>query len=45
VQDEQFRTALRDHPHRIFGTEQGKLMTSPEMMAHAEKQRQLFLEA
>jgi len=45
VQDDQFRTALRDHLHRIFGTEQGKLMTSPEMMAHAERQRQLFLEA
>ena len=45
VRDEQFRTALRDHLHRIFGTERGKLMTSPEMMAHAERHRQLFLEA
>src|SRR5438045_1076602 len=30
VQDEQFRTALRDHLHRIFGTWQGKLMATPE---------------
>ena len=39
VQDEQFRTALRDNLHRTFGTEQGKLMATPEMMAHAETQR------
>lgn len=45
VQDDQFRTALRDYMHRIFSTEQGKLMTSPEMMAHAETHRQLYLEA
>jgi DNA-binding transcriptional MerR regulator len=45
VQDEAFRTALRDYLHRIFGTERGKLMTTPEMLAHAERQRQLLLEA
>ncbi|HEY6794496.1 MAG TPA: MerR family transcriptional regulator [Kineosporiaceae bacterium] len=45
VQDEQFCTALRDHLRRIFSTEQGKLMASPEIMAHAERHRQLFLEA
>jgi DNA-binding transcriptional MerR regulator len=45
VQDEQYRTALRNYLRRIFSTEQGKLMTSPEMMAHAERHRQLFLEA
>ncbi|WP_433090469.1 hypothetical protein ACQP1P_33095 [Dactylosporangium sp. CA-052675] len=45
VQDDQFRTALRDYLHRIFSTEQGKRMTSPQMTAHAERHRQLFLEA
>ncbi|MFD2417214.1 MerR family transcriptional regulator [Amycolatopsis pigmentata] len=45
VRDEDFRTTLRDHFHRVFSTEQGKLMATPEMMAHAERQRRLFLEA
>ncbi|HEY0496342.1 MAG TPA: MerR family transcriptional regulator [Kutzneria sp.] len=45
VQDDQFRTELRDHLHRVFSTERGRMMTSPEMMAHAERHRQLFLEA
>ncbi|MGW4912510.1 MerR family transcriptional regulator [Streptomyces sp. NPDC004270] len=45
VQDEEFRTALRDFFHRTFGTEQGKLMASPEMMARVERHRQLLLEA
>ncbi|MGN5382413.1 MerR family transcriptional regulator [Streptomyces lasalocidi] len=45
VQDEEFRTALRDFFHRVFGTEQGKLVASPEMMARIERHRQLRLEA
>lgn len=45
VQDEEFRTALRDFFHRAFGTEQGKLMASPEMMARIERHRKLRLEA
>ncbi|MBB5896465.1 MerR family transcriptional regulator [Kutzneria kofuensis] len=45
VRDEEFRTALRDHLHRTFNTEKGRLMATPEMMAHAERQRELFLEA
>jgi DNA-binding transcriptional MerR regulator len=45
VQDEQFRTALRDFFHRAFGTERGKLMATPEMLARAERRRVLFLEA
>jgi hypothetical protein len=36
VQDEQFRTELRDFFRRAFGTERGKLMATPEMLAHAE---------
>ncbi|MEV4051893.1 MerR family transcriptional regulator [Amycolatopsis sp. NPDC049688] len=45
VQDEQFRTALRDNLHRTFGTEQGKLMTTPEMTARAERRFTLLQEA
>jgi DNA-binding transcriptional MerR regulator len=45
VQDEQFRTALRDFLHRAFGTERGKLMATPEMLARAERRRVLYLEA
>ncbi|MFR0357610.1 MerR family transcriptional regulator [Streptomyces sediminimaris] len=45
VQDEEFRTALRDFYHRVFGTAQGKLLASPEMMARIERHRQLRLEA
>jgi DNA-binding transcriptional MerR regulator len=45
VQDEEVRTALRDFYHRAFGTEQGKLMASPEMVARAERHRKLLLEA
>ena len=42
---EESRTALRDFFHRTFGTEQGKLMASPEMAARVEKHRKLLLEA
>ncbi|WP_427924416.1 MerR family transcriptional regulator [Streptomyces sp. cg40] len=45
VRDLEFRTALRDFLHRTFGTEQGRLIASPEMMARIERHRQLFLEA
>ena len=45
VQDEEFRTKMRAYFHRIFGTEKGKLMTSPEMVARIERHRQLLLEA
>ncbi|MGW1872428.1 hypothetical protein [Streptomyces sp. NPDC001975] len=45
VQDGDFRTALRDFFHRTFGTEQGRLMASPEMMARVERHRRLLLEA
>ncbi|ADJ44706.1 MerR family transcriptional regulator [Amycolatopsis mediterranei S699] len=45
VRDEQFRTELRDHFRRAFGTEQGKLMATPEMLARAEQRRLLYLEA
>ncbi|MGW4063453.1 helix-turn-helix domain-containing protein [Amycolatopsis sp. NPDC004747] len=45
VQDEQFRTELRNFFRRAFGTERGKLMATPEMLARAERQRELFLEA
>lgn len=45
VQDTEFRTALRDHLHRVFNTEKGKVMTTPEMMDRAERHRQLRLEA
>ncbi|MBE1495974.1 DNA-binding transcriptional MerR regulator [Amycolatopsis lexingtonensis] len=45
VRDDQFRTELRTYFHRAFGTEQGKLMATPEMLARAERQRALYLEA
>jgi hypothetical protein len=45
VQDEEFRTSVREFYHRAFGTEQGKLMATPEMMARAERHRTLLLEA
>jgi hypothetical protein len=45
VQDPAYTQALRDHLHRVFTTEHGKLMASPEMMARAERRRDLFLEA
>ncbi|WP_043665047.1 MerR family transcriptional regulator [Streptomyces xylophagus] len=45
VQDEEFRTAVRDFFHRTFGTEQGKLMASPEMIARVERHRKLLLKA
>ncbi|MEV5713891.1 MerR family transcriptional regulator [Amycolatopsis mediterranei] len=45
VQDERFRTELRDHFRRAFGAEQGKLMATPEMLARAEQRRLLYLEA
>ncbi|WP_405995882.1 MerR family transcriptional regulator [Streptomyces sp. NBC_00986] len=45
VRDEESRVALRDFFHRAFGTEQGKLMASPEMTARVEKHRKLLLEA
>ncbi|MFD4507043.1 MerR family transcriptional regulator [Streptomyces sp. NPDC058457] len=45
VQDEEFRTALRDFFHRVFGTEQGRLVASPEMMDRVERHRRLLLEA
>jgi len=45
VQDETFRTSMREFYHRSFGTEQGKLLTTPEMMARVEQHRQLLLDA
>ena len=45
VQDEQFRMALRDSLHRTFGTERGKLIATPEMLARAERRAALFKEA
>jgi DNA-binding transcriptional MerR regulator len=45
VQDEDFRTSMREFYHRTFGTERGKLMTTPDMVARAERHRQLLLEA
>lgn len=45
VQDEDFRTSLREFYHRTFSTEQGKLMTTPDMVARAERHRELLLEA
>jgi DNA-binding transcriptional MerR regulator len=45
VQNEEFRTALRDFFHRVFNTGQGRLMASPEMTAHIERHRTLLLEA
>ncbi|WP_254897262.1 hypothetical protein [Amycolatopsis sp. Hca4] len=45
VQDDRFRAEPRNFFHRAFGTEQGKLPTTPEMPARAERQRELYLEA
>jgi len=45
VRDEGFRTALRDFFHRTFGTEKGRLMASPEMMARVESRLELLAEA
>ncbi|MFK0103777.1 MerR family transcriptional regulator [Streptomyces sp. NPDC091217] len=45
VQDEEFRTTLRDFFHRTFATEQGKLIASPEIMDRIERHRKLRLEA
>ncbi|MFJ9630723.1 MerR family transcriptional regulator [Streptomyces sp. NPDC101175] len=45
VRDEEFRTELRDFLRRTFGTERGRLMASPEMMARIERHRLLVLEA
>lgn len=45
VQDEEFRTALRDFFHRAYSGERGKLMTTPEMLARAEKHLKLVREA
>jgi DNA-binding transcriptional MerR regulator len=45
VQAEEFRSALREHLHRTFGTEQGRLMATPEMLARAERRAALFKEA
>lgn len=45
VQDEAFRTALRDFFHRALGTENGRLMASPEMVARVERHLKLRSEA
>lgn len=45
VQDEEFRTALRDFFHRTFGTEKGRLMASPEIVARAERHLKILSEA
>ncbi|MFC0433943.1 MerR family transcriptional regulator [Kutzneria buriramensis] len=45
VRDEDFRTAMRDYYHRAFNNEKGRLMATPEMVARAERQRTLYLEA
>ncbi|WP_051450874.1 MerR family DNA-binding transcriptional regulator [Actinospica robiniae] len=45
VQDKEVRTAVRDFLHRTFDTEQGRLVVSPDMAAHVEKQCRLLLEA
>ena len=45
VRDEDFRTAMREYYHRAFNNEKGRLMATPEMVAHAERQRELFREA
>ncbi|WP_327406745.1 MerR family transcriptional regulator [Streptomyces sp. NBC_01288] len=45
VRDEESRAALRDFIHRTFGTEQGRLMVTPEMTARVERHRKLLLEA
>ncbi|WP_211769973.1 helix-turn-helix domain-containing protein [Kutzneria sp. CA-103260] len=45
VQDEEFRTKMRDRLHAGFSTDQARRLTTPEMMARVEKRRDLFLEA
>ncbi|WP_285481641.1 MerR family transcriptional regulator [Amycolatopsis sp. NBRC 101858] len=45
VQDDDFRTSVREFYHRTFATERGKLMTTPDMLARTEKHRKLLLEA
>lgn len=45
VGDEEIRKALREFYDRAFGNERGRLMASPEMMAHAERQQVLAVEA
>lgn len=45
VRDEDFRAAMRDYYHRAFNNEKGRLMATPEMVARAERQRNLYLEA
>ena len=45
VQDEEFRTSMHDHFHRVYSTDKGKLLATPEMMARVEQHRQLLLEA
>jgi len=45
VQDEDFRTKLREHFRRIFGAEQSRQLVTPQMMARVDKRRELFLEA
>lgn len=42
VRDEEFRRAVRDFFRRTFGTERGRLMASPDMMARVERHRQLL---
>lgn len=45
VRDEQLRTTLRDFLRHAFGTEQGKLMATPEMMARIESHLNVRREA
>ena len=45
TRDEEIRKALREFYHRAFGNERGRLMASPEMTAHAERQQALAAEA
>lgn len=45
VRAEEIRRALREFYHRAFGNERGRLMASPEMTAHAERQQALTVEA
>ncbi|MBS2964280.1 MerR family transcriptional regulator [Actinocrinis puniceicyclus] len=45
VQDEEFRAALRDFFRRGVGSEKGKLLASPEMMARVEQHLKLRSEA
>ncbi|HVV23581.1 MAG TPA: MerR family transcriptional regulator [Pseudonocardiaceae bacterium] len=42
VRDEEFRTTVRGFFHRTFGTERGRLMASPDMMARVERHRRLL---